>query len=66
MSYEQWNKAQRAIKPTITFDQLCKHIGVDSLEDFYDFIMWNDETYGFTYKCAIEEGKTYAIFIRPA
>jgi hypothetical protein len=58
MSYEQWNKAQRAIKPTITFDQLCKHIGVDSLEDFDDFIMRNDETYGFTYKCAIEEGKT--------
>jgi len=58
MAYEEWMKRQNAIKPIVTLDRLCKDMGVETLDDFYERVIDNDYTYSETYKWAIGEGKS--------
>jgi hypothetical protein len=55
MTTDTWMEQQQAIKPVITLDKLCKDMGVDTLEDFMDYVARNDETYHYAYKYAVEE-----------
>ena len=58
MAHEEWMKRQKAIKPIVTLDRLCKDMGVDTVEDFYERVVANDYTYSEAYKWAIGEGKS--------
>jgi hypothetical protein len=58
MAHEEWMKRQKAIKPIVTLDRLCKDMGVETLDDFYERVIDNDYTYSETYKWAIGEGKS--------